>query len=297
MAKKSLVDLSMTGESDIEIQQQQLNYEQASIARQESVPIQNGNIIYKLVDTKRKGRVYIDGIDDVINPKTGRQERIWLLSGANSIWSSELTEILQDKDYVRTNRRSLQFEGGILRVPRWDTLAIEFITNCRHFIDNPSRRTGSKFEFFEHNPQKQAKAALDREMLELDMATEAKVMPIDKAKKLASFFGIVFYDELGMPKADDAIRRELMLFAKRDPQRFKANIDSKEVEISYLIRRCILDAKIDLGGASGNITFANGGFICKLPLSRKAPEYLLEFAMTNSPEGRSFLDELERISK
>jgi len=271
--------------------------EVSKIAKANSVSTDTTWVIFKLVNTKRKGRVYIDGIDDVINPKTKKMERIWLISGANSIWASELSEVLKDKDYVRNNRKSLQFESGVLRVPDWDLLTLDFIKNCRHLIDNPNRRTGSKFEFFEYNPAKQQEAALEKELLEMDMAIEASKMDIGKVRKLANFLGIIFYDELGEPKTDDGIRRELMLVAKRDPKRFKENLDSKEVEVAYLIKKAIIDAKIDLGGKDGNARWANGGMIGKIPVSRKPQQYLVELAMTNSDEGRTFLEQLNNLNK
>jgi hypothetical protein len=237
-------------------------------------------VIFKLVNTKKKGRVHIDGIDDVVNPKTGKLERIWLLGGGvQSIWQSDLTETLKDKDFVRQNRRSLTFEGKVLRIPSWDTPALEFARACRHNIDNPKRRTGSKTEFFEYNPAKQQEEALKKELLEMDMA-----------------FGISFVDELGQAKTDDGIRRELMLIAKRDPKRFEKAIGSKEVDIAFLVKKAILDAKIDLGNGNA-IWSGNGGFIAKIPAARKPLEYLIELAMTNSDEGRAFLEQLNTFAK
>ena len=68
----------------------------SSIAMNEAVKPVNSYVIYKLVDSKKKGRVYIDGIDDdILNPTTGKRERIWLLSGTSSIWSTELVEQLK----------------------------------------------------------------------------------------------------------------------------------------------------------------------------------------------------------
>ena len=82
--------------------------------------------IFRLVK-KKKGRTYVDGIcDNVLNPKTKKRERIWLIQGADSIWQSDLTELLKDKEYVRSNRRSLIFEGGICRIPSWDERQLEF---------------------------------------------------------------------------------------------------------------------------------------------------------------------------
>lgn len=295
MARLKDVQMSM-GET---LETNDVAQEISSIAMQDSVEAKEHYVIFKLVDTKRKGRVYIDGIDDdILNPNTGRRERIWLIAGTSSIWSSDLTEQLKDKDYIRNNRRSLEFESGILRVPSWDERQLEFIRNCRHLIDNPSRRSGSKFEFFEYNPAKQQAEALKREMLEIDMAIAAREMPIEKARKLASFFNVVFYDELGQPKSDDGIRRELMIIAKRDPIRFKAHLDSKEVEVAFLIKKAILDSKISLG-ANGTVNWATGGFITKIPKTKEGQvqQYLLELALTNSDEGRAFLEQLSVKTK
>ena len=296
----SLADLNFSMGNSVENKErEQINFEHSQIAKSDApVIVEQSHKVYKLVNTKIKGRVHIGGVDDAINPKTNKPERIWLLSGASSIWSSDLVETLKDKDFVSMNRRSLTFESGILRIPTWDSIAIEFINNCTHLIDNPTRRTGSKFEFFEYDPQKQQKQALDREMLELEMVGLASQLTMDKARKLASFFNIPFNDDLGFPKTDNGIKKELMMYAKRNPLKFEANLDSKEVEVAYLIKKAIIEATIDLGGGEGNVSWSKTGKgICKVPLSRKPYEYLLEYAMTNSDEGRNFLEELERIVK
>jgi hypothetical protein len=291
------IQFSLSGESDAgEISPFPSEAEHSQIAQAGATEPQHEYKIFKLVNTKKKGRVHIDGIDDVVNPETGKLERIILIAGTPSIWAKDLVETLKDKDYVRQNRRSLTFEGGVLRVPTWDTQALEWIRHCRHCIDNPKRRSGSKFEFFEYNPQKQQEAALKREMLSIDMAIAAKDMEEEKMKKLASYLGVGFIDEIGRPKSPDGIRRELMLRAKNDPEKFQKLIGSKEVEVAYLVTKAILDAKVDLGGIGGNVTWAGtGGFICKVPLSRKPKEYLIELALTNSNEGRAFLDQLQHM--
>lgn len=291
------VNLSNTTQDNQTVEQNLWEQGLSSIAIADSETIPSEYKIYKLVDTKRNAPVNIDGIDDVINPKTGRPERIWLLSGADSIWQTDLVELLKDKNYVSQNRRSLRFEGKILRIPTWDKLAIEFADNCRHNIGNPKRKTGSKLEFFEYDPQKQAKAALDKEMLELDMAIIAKETDATTMMKHASFLGIQMIDELGRPKTEDGVRREYMLAAKRNPQLFKQTVASKEVEVHFMIKKCILDSKIDLGKENNNAYWSNnGGVICKIPANRKPLEYLTEFALTNSREGQEFLDNLKRFS-
>lgn len=128
------------------------------------------------------------------------------------------------------------------------------------------------------------------------MVLKVKDMPADKVKKLASFLGVAFVDELGMPKSDEGIRTELMIKADTDPVTFQKYVDSREVEVAYMVRRAILDAKIDLTGQTGNAIWANGkGFIARIPSTRKPYEYLTELALTNSEEGRAFKQQLEQI--
>lgn len=252
-------------------------------------------VLFKLVKRKR-GRTHIDGIcDSVLNPKTKRRERVWLLNGAMSIWQSDLLELLKDKDYVSRNRRSLIFEDGVCRIPVEDELAIEYARVNKHNVG--SRRGGNgKFDFFEYDAAAEQKARYDRQLQKINVVLKVKDMPVEKMRKLASFLGIMPWDELGQHKGDDGMRTELLVKADSQPELVDKYFDSKEVEMSYLVKKAIIEAKIDLTGQSGNALWAGGkGFICKIPASRKAHEYLTELAMTNSDEGRKFKEQLEQM--
>lgn len=252
-------------------------------------------VIFKLIKKKR-GRTHVDGISDaVLNPKTNRRERIWLLNGADSIWQSELLELLKDKEYVRRNRRSLIFEDSVCRISVKDDRALEYARHCTHNVGKDTTGAG-KFAFQEYNAAAEQEARLKTQMTKIEMVIKAKEMPVDKMRKLASFLGIVFFDELGQPKGDDGIRTELMLRADNDPTNFSKYIDSKQVEVAYMVKKAILDAKIDLTAQEGNALWAGGkGFIARIPAARKAYEYLTELAMTNSDEGRAFNEQLQQI--
>jgi hypothetical protein len=297
MATKASVDFSKNGESN---QENIATDQYISPNNYDFKPVQGKSMykIFKLKDKKKKGSVSIDGIqENVFNPKTNKRERIWLIRGMDTIWQSELTEQLKDKDSIGRNRRHLKFERGILRVPDHDQYALEFLKHHHGNIDNPNRVVGANFEFEEYNPAKIQALALEREMKELDMVMEAQKQPVEKMKKHAHYLGIQANDELGVKKSDEGIRREYMLAAKRNPALFEKSLNSPEVEIAYLVRQAIIDSKIDVGGGiGGNIIWAgNGGFITKLPIGRKAHEYLVEFAMTNSQEGKSFKEQLSTI--
>jgi hypothetical protein len=91
-----------------------------------------------------------------------------------------------------------------------------------------------------------------------------------------------------------------MLYAKRNPFLFRdlINNKSKEVEISYLIKKGILSAKIDVGSQPGRAFWANGGgLIGIIPPKRQALDYLTELALTNTEEGRTFQKQLNETMK
>ncbi|HRP30454.1 MAG TPA: hypothetical protein PKV73_01115 [Agriterribacter sp.] len=256
------------------------------------------NILFKLVK-KKKGRTYLDNCcDNVPNPNNKNiPERIWLLNGATSIWESELEHIFKDKErYNRSRRgRDIIFLDGVLRVQSTDKLMIDFLRASRHNVGK--RRAGAgKFDFYEYDPQQEQRDRMARQLVKIELVVKAKEMPIEEAKKLAAFLGVGFVDELGQPKSDEGIRTELMVRADSDPATFQKHINSKEVQVSWMVRRALIENKIDVGGADGRIVWANGkGIISRMPSTRKPLEYLTELAMTNSEEGRTFKQQLETL--
>jgi hypothetical protein len=296
MAKLSDVQFSLRGE--------QKNTEALSLGEQELVTElrqqSEGGVkyhIFKLINRTRRGGVHVPGIDDVINPATGKMERVRLLSGVDTIWVKEQKDITPE--YVRNNLRSLQFVRGtkILRIPEWDTTALEFARITRHNVGSASNKTGSQFEFYEYDPAREQEELFKREALELEMAILAKEMPADKMRKHAAFLGLRLIDDLGMPKTDDGLRREYMVYAKRNPDYFQRTKDSKEIDIMWLIKRAILDSKIEIGREPGKIYWSNGGGLIGVMSKQDTPEkYLLNLALTNSQDGESFRDQLQKTA-
>jgi hypothetical protein len=294
MAKLSDVQFSLRGE--------QKNTEALSLGEQEIVTElrQDRGVryhIFKLLANTRKGGVHVPGVDDVINPATGKMERIRLLSGVDTIWVKEQKDITPE--YVRNNMRSLTFVRGtkILRIPEWDTTALEFARITRHNVGSSSNKTGSHFEFYEYDPAREQEEMFKREALELEMAILAKEMPAEKMRKHAAFLGLRLIDDLGLPKTDDGLRREYMVYAKRNPEYFQKTKDSKEIDIMWMIKRGILDSKIEIGREPGKIYWSNGGGLIGVMSKQDTPEkYLLNLALTNTQEGEAFRDQLKKIS-
>lgn len=308
MARRTDIELSMGQSSEVSISTQLMEEQMASSLALEDARAKQPEespyaktqtteyVVFKLVNTNRKGRCNVDGIDDVINPKTGKMERIRLLTGIDTIWQSEQKEI--SADYVKQNRRSLQFEGKYLRIPKWDTSALEYARTCRSFIESPTyKQRGSRHAFFEWNPARMAeeKAKLNgKKMQAMRYALEAKG---DKMKQHAYFLGVSPVDEIGIPKNDEAIGNDYFAIAERDPVRFLESYESPKVTVSFNIKKAITEGKLDLGRQQGSVYWAhNGGFIGQIPVGQNAHDYLIDLALGHTKEGKTFLSILEQIS-
>ena len=290
MARKRDVDFSMQREP-ADVEKEQREQEMASLAVARNPEDKQEYVIFKLVDTKKRGRVHIHNVDDVINPVTGKLERARVLIGVDSIWLKDQKDITEE--YAKQNRPYMTFEDRYMRVPAYRENVVEFLRIASHNVGNPKRRPGSKTDYFEWNPAKQEEEALKRELMEVEVMQTAMEMPFEKLKRHAHFLGVSFVDEMGEPRTESGIRTHYIMAAKRNPTRFKDTLGSKEVEVSWMVKRAVIDSKIDLGRMPGEAHFAAGGLICKIPAARKAVEYLIELALTNSEEGRTFLKQLQ----
>lgn len=251
---------------------------------------------FKLVDNTKSGGVYIPNIDDVWNPETGKVERIRLLSGVDSIWQKNQKEITPD--YVKTTGITIEFPRGvkIRRVAAHDTNTLEFMRLSNSNVGNPKRVRASRFEFYEYDTAMAEKEQFEKEEFELEQAMAAKGAKLEPMRKHAAFLGINLINELGEPKGEDGIRREYVMYAKRNPQYFKDTLGAPQLEIYWLVKKAISETMIDIGREPGKAYWANGGgMIGGIPQSENPQTYLTELAMTNTEEGVKFKEQLLKL--
>lgn len=306
MARRAHVDISMgiqpaAPTSDALMQEQMASalalQDAASKHPEEPKAVKSTNyVIFKLVNTSRKGAVNVDGIDDVINPETSKLERIRLVTGCDSIWLKDQKNLTDD--YVRQNRRSLKFEGKFCRIPEWDTTAIEFARICRSFVESPTYKSrGSKHAFFEWNPARMAEENAKKTRRKMDAMKKAIDAPVDYMRKHAYYLGVQAVDEIGLPKNDEAIRNDYFVKAEQNPEHFLKTYEDPAVNISYMVKKALSEGKIDLGRTQGSAYWAfNGGLIGQIPLGQTPHGYLVNLSLNHTKEGKAFLETLQSIS-
>ena len=292
MARLKDIQYSLSGgEENIRKVRQE---EEANSAISEAPKSANSYRVYKLTDTTKKGKYHMECVDDVWNPSNSRMERIRLLNGFPSLSIDDQRHL--DKVYVEKNRRTLIFNARILRVPSHDTAAVEFLEKCNANVDNPHKKGTRKLTFFEWNPIRQAEVERKKRIAKIEAIKFATLSSTEDMRKHANFLGINFTDELGFPKSDEALRNDYELYAEAQPNKFMLSAGSQEVEIAFVIKKAILDNKIDLLSKKGSAYWAgDGGFICKIPSNVKGKDYLIEYAMLPTDESKQFLNMVKKL--
>jgi len=288
-----LAEANYSPQSQVKVQRQN---DEAAQAMQESTSSNTATTfkIFKLSDTKKNGRYHMEGIDDVWNEKKGRMERIRLLRGYPSIWVEDQKGL--EKSFVEQNRRSLIFNRRVLRIADYDVEALEFLSLCNANLDNPNKKGTRKITFFQWNPQRTAELERAKRVAKVEAIKYASLASEDEMRKHCNFLGITFTDELGMPKSMDALRNDYELYAEAQPNKFMQSAGSKEVEIAFIVKKALIDNKIDTTTKRGSAYWSNnGGFICKIPADKKPQNYLVEFAMFPQDEGKTFLEQLMNL--
>lgn len=292
--------LKAVGIQDANFSQQgevvQTRQQEESFAALNEAPVATGNTykIFKLSDTKKNGKYHMEGIDDVWNEKKGRMERIRLLRGFPSIWVEDQKGL--EKSFVEQNRRSLVFDRRVLRVAEYDVEALEFLSLCNANLDNPNRKGTRKITFFQWNPQRTAELERAKRVAKVEAIKYASLASEEEMRKHCNYLGISFVDELGMPKSPEALRNDYELYAEAQPNKFMQSAGSKEVEIAYIVKKALIDNKIDTTTKRGSAYWSgDGGFICKIPSDKKPQNYLVEFAMFPQDESKAFLEQLKKL--
>lgn len=270
-------------------------HEESAAATASTPQVQTTFRVFKLSDTTKNGDYHMEGIDDVWNPEKNRMERIRLLRGFGSINLEEQKQLTED--YIKANRRSLIFQRRVLRVPTYDTAAIEFLERCNANLDNPNRKGYKRNTFFEWNPMRQAEIDRQKRMARIEAIKLAGSATEEDMRRHANYLGISFLDEMGFPKSADALRNDYEMYAEMQPNKFVKSYGSKEVEVAFVVRKAIVDSRIDLTTKPGSAYWAgDGGFICKIPADRVAHEYLVDFALYPQEDSKSFLEQLKKLS-
>jgi len=295
MARKSasLQDVNQSSQEFVPVLDTQ--HEESAAATAATPQTQTNFKVYKLSDVSKNGDFHMEGIDDVWNPEKKRMERIRLLRGFPSIYLEDQKTLTED--FIKANRRSLLFQRRVLRIPAYDTAAIEFLEKCNSNLDNPNRKGFKRNTFYEWNPLRQAEIDRQKRMVRIEAIKLAGSASEEEMRKHANYLNISFVDEMSFPKSVDALRNDYEMYAEMQPNKFIKSFGSKEVDVAYVVKKAIIDSKIDLTSKPGTAYWSNdGGFICKIPPERTPHEYLVDFALFQQDESKAFLEQLKKLS-
>jgi len=258
------------------------------------------NKIFILSNDKRMGTVSLDVEEDVIDPATGKQRRMRLLRGAQSIWFDEQLPNVFPEKYVNKNILTLEFKKGICILPVRDGLKIKAAQLTNRNVANKKKygdlAIPKDIYFYEWNPSEINKKALDDQNDIIKAMQLAATAPMAEMVAHANYLNIPFADEMGVPYTEDTLRTAYSRSAMNDADRFLKSIHSPTVKLAFMVKKAIDGGKIDLGKQPGAAYWVDGGFISALPQGRDAVDFLIEFAGTPGEANVAFQNQLRELS-
>lgn len=258
------------------------------------------NRIFKLSNDKRKGKVFIDVEEDVIDPVTGNQRRMRLLRGAKSIWMDEQLPTVFPEKYVNKNILSLEFDDGVMILSPNEPLKIQAAlnTNCNEAV---KKKAGiyakhKPVYFYEWNPVEQNQKSIAEEDAVIKAMQMAMTANVEEMIPHAHYLNIEFADEMGVGFDEGALRAAYIRYAKNKADKFLKSVHSPTVKIAFMIKKAIDKGLIDLGKQAGAAYWMDGGFITTLPEGRDSSQYLIEFATTHGGANTAFMSQLKELT-
>jgi hypothetical protein len=253
--------------------------------------------IFKLTDDKRKGGYNLGSICDVLwKDKEGNQKirRMRLLRGHPSFWVDEQKELTPE--FIKTNHITTRFERGTARIPDAEKLQYEFLRYHGANIHAGTTYQTHKTTFYEWDSAAIAKKESELRGKRREALKIAAAQPLEQMRKHCLFLGITFLDEFGEAKSPEALRNDYEDYADLNPEIFIESNGSKEMEITYLVKKAIKEGFIEVGRTPNSVHFTNGGLICKVPPNTKPVKALVDMALYNNEESKVFLEQLQALN-
>lgn len=143
--------------------------------------------------------------------------------------------------------------------------------------------------FYEFNPEQKAQKDYDEELVVLEAQIQVKDMPIEDLEAVGR---VIFKNKVDRLTSSE-LRRDLIVYARKNPKEFMALIDDDIVKFRNIAVRAVDMGIIKISKDGRNVSWANeGGKILTVPFGENVYSALASFFITD--EG---MDVISKISE
>lgn len=195
-------------------------------------------------------------------------------------YASNQTSIFEDEQMGDVTLPAIIFKDGKLIVPKENTLLQQFLS-----IYHPDRDK----VYFEFNANESAKEEVQNVELELEAMTLAKDMDIENLEAVAR----VALDGNVSEMASNEIRRDMLIFARNNPEQFIELANDENITLRNAAVRAVEMGVLKIGDDQRTVSWAKGkkGKIITVPYGENVYSALAVYFKTD--EG---LDVLQKIT-
>lgn len=206
-----------------------------------------GNISYP--------ETYSMSSSSILEDSNGNQRAAKYIDGVPTLWVDEQKDLPEG---LKRKRAEIVFHHGILRIPSANKNLVQFMLSRPDCEQSKSgMKTRNKFRVLNFADIEKA------QLLKTQQKHEAMKLALnaagDKWLNHARFLGVKFNNQYGLPKTEDAIRKDYVELAERNSEKFMQTVSNPLVDAFYFATKALQKGKIDVGKVKNQATWSDSG--------------------------------------
>lgn len=218
----------------------------------------------------------IDTVDEiVIEDKKGKlvNELIRYKPGESKIFLKDQSGQYDINGKIKKHGEII-FINGFLAVSAKEVLLLKYLRACNANAGNKNRMPGHTVIFKERDEAQEADEFLEEEKADRALLTMIDAMEADEA----SAYALILGDPRAEEKMTSEVRRDLIIYAKRDPKKFREGMKNVNFARKVHIMRAFKDEFIKYDEKTNIISWKDGSEIIRCPIGKDPANYLVEIS-------------------
>src|SRR3990167_7405411 len=246
--------------------------------------MKNGTILFislnRSENSTLEGREFppseiIDTVDEIYTTEKGenRNRIIRYKPGEKSIFLDEQSGAY-NKDGKIIKHGAIVITNGILAVSEKETLLLKYLRACNGFAGNKYRMPGRTALFTERDVELDAQTYLKEEKADRALLNMIDSLEPDELESYALVLGDTEADK----KKTSEVRRDLIIYAKQQPERFRDAIKNVDLKRKVSVIKALKDGYIKYDESNNVISWKDGKEITRCPIGKDPADYLVELS-------------------
>jgi hypothetical protein len=215
----------------------------------------------------------IDVIYEEDDKGMGMNRRIRYVQGEKSIYVEDQKSV--SEKFVP---EPITMREGFFAVYPTEVSLMDFLKKCNYNSTNPVRMAGRSIIFRELEKEREAQEFIETERDYFELIGSIFHMDADELEAIAMILG----DSNADKKKTDEIRRDVLVFAKNNPEKFADSMEKADNKYKVYVMRSFKKRILIFDSKTNEVMWENGDLLARIPVGRNAEDHVTRMVMGNN---------------